>query len=424
MPTRDALKKSLTPSSTATPAEVPADEDSIRAYYRKLGRVPLLTREGEVTLARRIEQAEAHIVKALVASPVAVREMETIGEELRAAQLRARDITRNPADEEDEETARARLLELYAPVFALGQSVEAKRGLSAKRAAACTALEEMRLTRQVLVRVVARLRRTGTPAEARATQTTLAAVRAGEREADRAKGQLIEANLRLVVAIARKHSGQGLQLADLIQEGNIGLMRAVDKFDYKRGFKFSTYATWWIRQSITRAIADQGRTIRTPVHMVETGNRLASARSRLAQLQGREPTLEELADEVGLPVAKTQMALMARREPVSLETPAGEDGSARLVDFVADNDGADALDSLLEKRFVEGTQALLSTLTAREAQVLRMRFGLDGGVERTLAEIGASFALTRERIRQIETQALRKLRLPTRAKRLKAIFDG
>ncbi len=282
----------------------------------------------------------------------------------------------------------------------------------------------MRLTRAVLMRVVTRMRRLGQGAEARATQATLTAVRTGERDADRAKGELIEANLRLVVAIARKHTGQGLQLADLIQEGNIGLMRAVDKFDYKRGFKFSTYATWWIRQSITRAIADQGRTIRTPVHMVETGNRLASARSRLAQVQGREPTLEELADEVGLPLAKTQMALMARREPVSLETPAGEDGSARLVDFVADNDGGDALDTLLQKRFVEGTRDLLATLTAREAQVLRMRFGLDGGVERTLAEIGASFALTRERIRQIETQALRKLRLPTRVKRLRAIFDG
>ncbi|HEX4446793.1 MAG TPA: sigma-70 family RNA polymerase sigma factor [Polyangiaceae bacterium] len=416
------MKKSL---STSTAAEVPADDDSIKAYYRKLGRVPLLTREGEVTLARRIEQAEGHIVRTLVSSPIAVRELASVGQELQDATLRARDVTRNPADEEDEEAARARLLELFEPVRAL-EHAEARRekGLASRRAAACAALEEMRLTRLVLIRVVARMRRAGQGMDARSTQSTLAAVREGERDADRAKGELIEANLRLVVAIARKHSGQGLQLADLIQEGNIGLMRAVDKFDYKRGFKFSTYATWWIRQSITRAIADQGRTIRTPVHMVETGNRLASARGRLTQIQGREPTLEELADEVGLPVAKTQMALMARREPVSLETPAGEDGSARLVDFVADNDGTDALDSLLEKRFVEGTRALLSTLTAREAQVLRMRFGLDGGVERTLAEIGASFALTRERIRQIETQALRKLRLPTRAKRLLAMFDG
>jgi RNA polymerase primary sigma factor len=424
MPNREAaLKKSLSPAP-----EMPADEDSIRAYYRKLGRVALLTREGEVALARRIEQAEGHIVRALVASSIAVRELASVGEELREGKLRARDVTRNPADEEDEENARRRLLELFAPVELLDRAHQRReRSLATRRTAGCAALEEMRLTRSVLTRVVARIRRVGQAvplaAEARATQATLTAVQCGERDADRAKGELIEANLRLVVAIARKHSGQGLQLPDLIQEGNIGLMRAVDKFDYKRGFKFSTYATWWIRQSITRAIADQGRTIRTPVHMVETGNRLASARSRLAQLQGREPTLEELADEVGLPLAKTQMALMARREPVSLETPAGEDGSARLVDFVADNDGSDALDTLLQKRFIEGTRDLLATLTAREAQVLRMRFGLDGGTERTLAEIGASFALTRERIRQIETQALRKLRLPTRVKRLRAIFD-
>ncbi len=424
------MKKSAGPSTSPS---LPGEEDSIRAYYRKLGRVPLLTREGEVVLARRIEQAEGGIVRALVASAVAVREIACVGEELRDASLRARDVTRNPADEEDEDAARARLLELFAPVHALdrigggGEERAPQRGgrqFLALRASAAAALEEMRLTRAILVRIVARIRRDANGPEAPATLATLATVRCGEMDADRAKGELIEANLRLVVAIARKHSGQGLQLGDLIQEGNIGLMRAVDKFDYKRGFKFSTYATWWIRQSITRAIADQGRTIRTPVHMVETGNRLASARSRLAQAQGREPSLEELANEVGLPLAKTQMALMARREPVSLETPAGEDGSARLVDFVADNDRGDALDTLLEKRFAEGTRELLSTLTAREAQVIRMRFGLDGGVERTLAEIGASFALTRERIRQIETQALRKLRLPTRIKRLRAIFEG
>jgi RNA polymerase primary sigma factor len=387
-------------------------------------------------LARRIEQAEGRIVRALVASPIAVLEISAIGDELKEAKLRARDVTRNPADEEDEEAARTRLLELFGPVHDLQRALRRKvTALAAKRARACEALEQMRLTRAVLVRVVARLRRTEVRTDdagpaargatrGRATQATLASVRSAERDADRAKAELIEANLRLVVSIGKKHTGQGLQLADLIQEGNIGLMRAVDKFDYKRGFKFSTYATWWIRQSITRAIADQGRTIRTPVHMVETGNRLATARNRLVQLFGREPSIDELATEVGLASTKAQMAMMARREPISLETPAGEDGSARLVDFVADSEADDALDSLLRKRFVEGTRELLATLTAREAQVLRMRFGLDGGAERTLAEIGASFDLTRERIRQIETQALRKLRLPTRAKRLRAIFDS